>query len=166
MAVDIGYEALDHDNDYASRTFICTEKVATVAGLVTSADVWAYANISGAIVATFFRPDAGGNPNHFTARDAEAIGAVATGAKRTFSGLSINVEIGDYIGIYFSGGSIQFGSGAGVWFLAGDQTECENVEFDDELVGDWVVSAGGYITGAVTYQPRPAGMAVGTTLVF
>jgi len=84
-------------------------------------------------VGIFYRPDAGGAPNNFTCRDATGNLDVDTGlntfnAPGDFTALSV-VE-GDFIGVFFNGGSIDATGSAGTnWWLAGDQTACEDTEF-------------------------------------
>ena len=76
-------------------------------------------NITGFKAGTFY---AGDYPD-FTNRDYANLGAAAIGDKRTFTGLDINVTLGDLIGIYFAVGvmyNLLTGS-SGIHWKAGDQ---------------------------------------------
>ncbi|GAI99634.1 unnamed protein product, partial [marine sediment metagenome] len=58
------------------------------------------------------------------------IGDVAAGAKRTFNGLSLSVEVGDYIGMYYASGEVwvdALGAGYFFWYKSG-----EYIDPDDE----------------------------------
>ena len=90
-------------------------------------------------VATFYE----GSANELTTRDYEAIGTVTSGSKQAFM-VSLDVQTGDYLGIFYQGGSIEketFGM-EGVWHNSGDRIPCTNYEF---ALGDtWAVSLYGY----------------------
>lgn len=168
MAVDIGSEAIDREQHTGDgNTMIEPNSQATKAGVITQIDIWMFENATTVKVATFFKT----NGNTFTARDSANLGGVLSGAKREITQdsvgapLAIAVQIGDYIGLYSDDGDIEidlFGAGNG-WVLAGDQTGCVATVFG-EHGGLRTYSLGGYISSL--YQPRPAGMAVGTGLIF
>lgn len=166
MAVDIGNEATDRTACLETTvTLIEPHNPASKTGILSSVDLYACTTDMGGVkVAVFYRPDAGGNPNHFTSRGAHTIGTVVKDGKRTTTGISIPIQVGDYIGLYYSSGGFERDlAGDGSWYISGsDETGCVNTEFN--WGDDRAYSMGGYITPS--YQPRPSGMAVGVSLIF
>jgi len=70
--------------------------------------------------------------NYLTCKQRTAIATPGIGLQE-FT-VSLPVEIGDYIGIYHADGKVDMDivGGDGVWFLANDQMNCVNVEFNFE----------------------------------
>jgi len=133
MAIDVGAPATDRASDLGTGyTWVLKDNPANASGIINTVEIWAETEMTGCKVATFYRPDPGGFPDNLTARDVVTLGNVTAGSKQTFSSLSLDVEADDYIGLVFSTGAIERDSagGLGVWHLAGDQTACENEEFD------------------------------------
>ena len=115
--IDIGDTAINRADSWESGyTYVSKANPANANGTLTNLEIWAASNITGLIVATF---SASGDV--LTPRDQETIGSVTAGSKQTFT-INLNVQTGDYIGIYFASGSIEEGSGAGLWWKSGDQT--------------------------------------------
>jgi len=87
-------------------------------GKITSVEVWFDVNGSDVKVGTFH-----GSGTEFTSRDFETIGAVTSGSKQTFNELDIDVQTGDFIGIYFNAGSPELDASGGVMCMSksGDQ---------------------------------------------
>ena len=124
--IDIGSPAIGRASSIGTYTIIAKENPANASGKITQVEIWADETLGNCEVATFEEV----SPNYFTTRDSHFIGGVTAGAKRTFSGLDIDVEIGDYIGLYFSSGRIEkTDSGAGVWKSTGDAIPCTNRQF-------------------------------------
>jgi len=69
----------------------------------------------------------------FSTRSNTTIGTVSPGSKQTFSGLSLSVATGDYIGFYVTLGSIERSSsgGSGYWYKHGDYIPTTNTSFTD-----------------------------------
>jgi len=155
MAVDIGSEATDRpaEDVNPNYTFILSASPASKSGIITSVDVWATTDMSGLKIATFYRPDPSGHPNNFTARAVQTIGDVTAGSKQTIPNLSIAVEIGDYIGFIWTGGSLDAGTSFGdnIWWKSGDRTDCDDFEFS--ITTDNTRSVGGYITTPIAGSP-------------
>lgn len=84
-------------------TYVDKHNPANASGTLHSVKVYAHEDITDLIVGTFYIT----NGNTLKCRDSEAIGDVEAGAERTFTGLSITVQEGDYIGCYYSGGAIE-----------------------------------------------------------
>jgi len=119
-AIDIGAAAIDRIDGFGSgATTIALDNPSNDTGTLDTVEIWAATTLFGTNhVATFSR-----DGSKFTPRDVATIGSVTAGSKQTFSGLDIDVVSGDYIGIYYSSGSIEAGSGgAGVYAKTGDYT--------------------------------------------
>ena len=123
---DIGSSAIDRPEFSSYDTIIDKNNPSNFDGTITTVSIWASSNMTDCEVGTFYAVDA----THYTSRDTQAVGAVTAGAKRDFT-VSLDVEIGDYIGIYQTGGRIeQTGSGDGFWYVAsGGDIPCTNLEF-------------------------------------
>jgi hypothetical protein len=108
MAIDIGTAAIDRGSAFpAGYTVLQLDNPANAAGVITSVELWFATDTSNIKVGTFY------GSGSYTMRDSVDIGAVVSGAKRTFTGLSIDVEIGDVIGFYYPDGSLENDSGVG-----------------------------------------------------
>lgn len=117
--IDIGAAAIDRGDSFVPEyTGIALDNPANASGKITSVEIWAKTDLTGCKVGTFYK-----DGTSFTCRDYATIGGVASGSKQTFSGLDIDVETGDYIGIYFSAGSLEMdlSGGAGMYYKSGDQ---------------------------------------------
>jgi hypothetical protein len=125
--IDIGAAAIDREYGYASGyTRIGKENPANANGSITSVQIYAGSDLSGCEVATFI--DEGSN--NFSTRDSETIGSVTSGSTQTFSGLDMAVQTGDYLGIYYSTGTLDFdATGAGAWMASGDLIPCSSQTF-------------------------------------
>ena len=107
--IDIGDEAIDRPTSfYAGRTLITVNNPANDTGILDTVETWFNSNATGFKVGTF-----SGSGNSYDDRDYETIGAVTAGSKQTFSGLSIDVVTGDFIGCYFATGLIEISTGGG-----------------------------------------------------
>ena len=134
VVINIGSEAEDRASSTSSgNTIINLDNPATVAGTITSVEIWAYVNLSGVEVATFYAIDA----THYTTRDNQAIANITAGAKRVIP-VSLHVEIGDFIGMYWTGGNMERDTSGfdGFKYVAGDNIPCNNVEFPSVAAGD------------------------------
>jgi hypothetical protein len=96
--IDIGSAAVDRDECIGGgATFIDLANPANDTGVITSVELWFTANHTGVKVGTFY-----GSGTDYTNRDFATIGNVTGGSKQTFSGLSIDVTSGDFIGVYYN----------------------------------------------------------------
>jgi hypothetical protein len=116
-AIDVGSGAL-------SRSLYCTSgktridkgNPANASGFITSVELYGGTG-TGVKVGTFYQGEIG----YYACRDYAVIGDLEGGAKRTFSGLHIEVEAGDLIGVYMPDSGIRYNDGGvGHWSLAGD----------------------------------------------
>lgn len=124
--IDVGEEAIDRIGSWGAGFMrVARGNPANDSGRITSVEIWAATTLTGCRVGTFYTT----NGNTLKCRDSVAIGSVTAGSKQTFSGLSIVVETGDYIGIYHTGGTLEIDTsgGEGVWYVEG-----EYIDPDDE----------------------------------
>lgn len=119
-AIDIGPGATDRSDDFAPNyTIIDKANSANDTGTIDTFEVWAGITMDGTNkVGTFH-----GSGTDYTNRDGETIGTVTSGAKRTFTGLDIDVSTGDFAGVYGSAGEVETDTsgGADAYYKSGDQ---------------------------------------------
>jgi hypothetical protein len=128
LAIDIGAAAIDRSL-YLTVTWTRIDKnnPANADGTIDTVEIWAYSDLSDCEVATFI--DEGSNV--LSTRDSETLGSVTSGSKQTFSGLDMDVQTGDYIGIHSSAGNIERdNSGDGYWYAAVDYIPCSSQGFN------------------------------------
>ena len=150
MAVDIGLEAEDRASDWGdARTTINKDNPATVRGTITSIDVRASpgSDITGLRVGTFFLT----NGNTLRCRDSEAIPGTIIGEQNKV--VTVAVEIGDYIGMYWANGRVELDSSgfAGIWDKGG-----EYIDPDDETTYSFETAFGISLGGYIEEAPPPA----------
>jgi len=118
--IDVGPGAINRTQVFGyGNTDIDLANPANDTGIIDTFEVWANTSMTGTNkIGTFY-----GSGTDYTSRDYETIGTVEDGAKRTFSGLDIDVETGDFAGIYYSVGNLEAATsgGSGVYDKAGDQ---------------------------------------------
>lgn len=117
--IDIGPGAIAWVSATGSNTLIDMANPANDTGTIDTFEVYAATTMDGTNkVGTFY-----GSGTDYTNRDGETIGTVEAGAKRTFTGLDIDVETGDYAGTYYSTGEIEAESGGDtdIYYKSGDQ---------------------------------------------
>jgi hypothetical protein len=103
--IDIGSPAINRGSNtvYASRTHLLLENPANDTGVIDTVEIWGNRILYDTVVGTLYL-DSG---TDYIGRDYESIGTVASGSKQTFTGLSIDVETGDYIGSYATSGTYE-----------------------------------------------------------
>lgn len=124
--IDIGSPAIDRANALGwDNTFVEKNNPANVTGKILQVQVYAQADMTGAIIAIFEEVEA----NKLTARDNIVIGNITAGSVQSFD-VNLNVVTGDYIGIYFATGILKLDTfGGGNWWHEGDETSCINLAF-------------------------------------
>jgi len=125
--IDIGSPAILRLSALSeSYTRIEKDNPANATGKITSIEIWANTNLSTCIVATFYCVSG----NNFSTRDYKYIGDVTAGSKQTFD-VNLDVQVGDYIGIYWGHGNIaaDIAGYAGVWYKSGNNIPCTNETF-------------------------------------
>ncbi len=140
--IDIGPGATDRTGQGLSEnTSFMMDNTANDTGTLDTVEVWAYENITGFRVGTFYLVSG----TTYKCRDSATIGAVTAGSKQTFTGKSIGVTTGDYLGAYFATGQIEAGSGGtGRRYLVGEYID-PNDQMVDPISSSWQWSI--YATG-------------------
>lgn len=119
MAVDVGPEADGVGTAFeANYTVVYTNNPANADGIIDTVEVWAETSLVNCVVGTFYLISG----TTLKCRDSVVLGAVASGAKRTFSELSLTIREGDFIGIYCTGGKLlnKSSGGSGYYFVSGE----------------------------------------------
>jgi len=118
--IDIGLAAEDRGAYLTNgNTLIDKTNPANDTGSIDTWEIYAFnTNMGGTKAGT-----ASGSGTSYTPRDYADIGTVETGAKRTFTGLDVDVETGDFSAIYYSSGYIESDTSGygGVYYRSGDQ---------------------------------------------
>jgi len=112
--IDIGSPAIVRPSyNVGGLTYVDKANPANASGIIENIQIYAKATMYNVKVATFYVVSG----NTLATRDYCTIGTVTAGL-RTFSGLDITVEAGDFIGCYFSSGEIYFSDsdGTGIWW--------------------------------------------------
>ena len=142
--ITIGAPVINRNSTFGTGiTSVVKDNPANDTGTIDTVEMWLVDACTGVEVATFI--DEGSNV--LSTRDSEAIGAVSSGSKQTFTGKDMDVAAGDYIGIHGSaGGKIETtrSGGAGIWYQIGDYIPASSVTF--ETLDAWICSL--YGTGA------------------
>ena len=100
--IDIGNTAKNRTSsrtlnyNSAFQTRITYDNTANASGTIDTVEAW----FATALTGNVFRVGIFSNPSGttFTCRSADSLGSVVSGSKQTFTGLSLDVETGDYIG--------------------------------------------------------------------
>lgn len=138
MAISVGAPAINRSENIIidTRTLAGTENPANANGIIYTIETWFTHDDPGVMDTWFGTFSAVGNV--LTCRDSESVGDVTAGSKQTFSGLSIDVEAGDFIGLHDKGGNLSVtverdNSGSdGYWNYMGeviDPSDSETFEF-------------------------------------
>lgn len=137
--IDIGMPAINRGSSFSVFTIINSGNPANAAGTITSVEIWALVTLQNCEVATFY-----GSGTTYSTRDNEAIGTVTSGSKQTFE-VNLDVEIGDFIGIYYTAGNIERDTSGfdGCWSKSGDLIPCTNETGWNIISGD-AISLYGY----------------------
>ncbi|GAI61889.1 unnamed protein product [marine sediment metagenome] len=135
IPIDIGSDPIDRASYVAiGYTIIDKNNPANASGILHTVKVYAYLSLNGLKVGTFYTT----NGNKLKCRDSELIGYVENKAVRTFTGLSIAVEEGDYIGCYYTSGNIERDTEGflGIWGRYGESIDPGDEETYTFYAGD------------------------------
>ena len=123
MTIDIGPEAIDRSTALVAgnKTIICLDNPANANGTITDVEVWVQTTVTTMKIGIF---SGGGGAGTYTPRSSVSLGEVVAGTKKSFSGLNLTVETGDYLGCYCDSGKHETeGSGyMGIVTYTGDGT--------------------------------------------
>jgi hypothetical protein len=163
--ITVGGEATSRaaESSITTYTRVWRNGACTGNGTLTSVEIYAGANaITGLKVGTFSVSISGSTPNWtgstFTNRDYESLGSANANAKTTFTGLSIDAQTNDVLGIIATAGSIDYtGSGGsatpGLVYKSGD---CFGAGEQSSITADkntYICSL--YATGATAVAGNP-----------
>jgi hypothetical protein len=120
--IDVGSPAINLSRySLGGQTIVGVDNPANASGVIDTFQLYNARSMTGLKLGTFSK-----DGNILTNRDYVSIGNSSGGAPVTFTGLSVDIEIGDIVGHYTASGSTeitQSGGGKGVWFKSGDQFE-------------------------------------------
>lgn len=117
-AIDVGGGATNRGTSSNNGTYVDKNNPSNLEGYINTVELWFANNATGVKVGTF-----SGSGTSYTSRDFASIGNVTAGSKQTFTNLKIRVKAGDFLGIYFATGDIEYelSGGSDVYYKAGDQ---------------------------------------------
>jgi len=128
LAIDIGAAAINRATNSDDRPRIEGSNPANADGTIDTVKVWmAYGTTT---FQACIQEHLGSNV--FTTRDYEDIGSVSSGSEQTFTGLSMDVVTGDYLGCDYQTGNIEADTsgGTGIWWdYTGTTIPCTNETF-------------------------------------
>lgn len=128
MDIDIGEPAIYRGSYYTGpRTCVNKGNPANATGKINSVEIYCGTKLVSCKVATFFVVSG----NYLSTRDQQYIGDVEPGETRII-GVDLDVEAGDYIGLYYSVGYWDKSSsgGNGLWVSTADRIPCVNSSFN------------------------------------
>jgi len=147
----MGADAIDRSTfGGAGYTFLNEENPANASGTIDTVEIYANSEMSGIKVGTFY-----GSGTSWTLRDYTTVGTAASGEKTTYTGLNIQVEEGDLIGIYYTGGLIEKDtSGAlGLLTYSGDAFDGGTYTYTEDSDGAVSLYASGSTTPPAFMKP-------------
>lgn len=146
--IDIGNSAIDRDDGFGvdGRTTVNKNNPANASGTITTVEMWVDVALNNIKIATFFVVSS----NNLSTRDTHTIEGVIDIGYNEFSGLSIAVEAGDYIGIQSTHGTMSRGAVGlvGLWYAESLFIPCTNETFTS--LADWGISL--YGTGVTSAE--------------
>lgn len=130
IIIDIGSEALIRNHNTLSlggNTFLDKTNPANASGKIKTIQIYGQNQLSNCEVATFYLVSG----NNFSTRDHAFIGTVPGWGLHEFP-VNIDVEEGDFIGIYYTAGYFRMSTqteGQGIYYRAGDKIPVTNETF-------------------------------------
>ncbi|MBA7585631.1 hypothetical protein ES708_27617 [subsurface metagenome] len=134
IIINIGMPAIDRSASIMSGyTEVDKNNPANISGTVNKVEIFAVTgnDMANVEVGIFYEESTIRNQSRLTTRDSKFIGTVVGGSVQTFD-VNLTVEAGDYIGIFWTGGRLEYDSSGpvGDWRKAGDNIPCTNVAFE------------------------------------
>ena len=145
-SIDIGSPATTRGStESGGKTMVVKDNPANASGTITSVEIYAGSSLGSCEVATFYVVSG----NNLSTRDTHTIGSVTGGSKQTFE-VDLDVEEGDYIGMYYAFGTLYRDTSGyvGRWHSSGDKIPCADLTFS--YYANWTISL--YGTGATTAE--------------
>lgn len=159
MAINIGAPATDRGAELGPGfTAIVLNTPAPHNGTLTTVELWAHGNLTDVKIGVLSR-----SGDNFTPRDYANIGNVTGGSKQTIPDLTIDVQAGDYIGIYYLTAAMDLDTsgGDGVYYTSGDQWDAGQQTYT--LLANMIMSLGGWVeTAPPAAAKRSYGFVIGT----
>jgi hypothetical protein len=149
-SIDVGYQGNGTNNMVLTgKTFISKRNPANATGKITQVEIWGILYGNTIEIATFYNVSG----DNFTTRDTETKGTAWSDTPTQFIfDVELDVQEGDYIGVYCSGTSsiraTNFGYEVCWWQKTGDYIPCTNETFTSNVNTNWGLSI--YGTGATT----------------
>lgn len=142
--ISIGSAAVNLDDSLTTITLINENGAADGDGTIDTVEVWGSADMADTEIGIFYST----GEDQFSTRDNETIGTVVHGSAQQFS-VDLDVQTGDYIGIYWSSGNIErtASSGTGYWYKTGDNIPCTTTDFSHVSPRDISVGGSGETAG-------------------
>jgi len=127
-AIDIGSAATDRPSSVGDRTLIEAANPANASGILTSVEIYVAVAMTGVEIATFYST----GTNQFSTRDYVTIGNATVGHHQY--DVELDVEVGDYLGMFFVTGELDRNSDAGTFYWYDntdprDQIPCTDAVF-------------------------------------
>lgn len=102
-SIDVGAGATDRGSDAPlNKTYVDFNNPANATGIIDTYEVWFLTSTTTLVVGFLY-----GSATTYTGRSSQSIGAAVQGAKRTFSGLTLAIGIGDFCGVYGTNGVME-----------------------------------------------------------
>ncbi|MBA7559837.1 hypothetical protein ES708_01453 [subsurface metagenome] len=140
-AIHVGLPAIDRAQHLAGYwTYLSQDNPATLSGTVIRVEIWAHEALTEMRVGIFYLV----SETTYKCRDSVFIGDVAAGSKQVFSGLSLDVQIGDIIGYYFAEGEIDYDA---TGYAGQYEVEGDHAHTNDEATYDDIPGAGASLYG-------------------
>lgn len=145
--IDVGEDPIDRPGiAVANYTLIALDNPANASGTITQAEIWAASNLSNCVVGTFYLVSG----TTYKCRDSESIGSVTSGSRQVFTGLTIDVSSGDYIGMYYTSGTMErhYSGYSGIRYVSGEYIDPDDQTSYSLMAGDTMsLFARGEISG-------------------
>jgi hypothetical protein len=159
--ITVGTLPVNRASSLTGSTIIEGSNPANADGIIDTAQVYPESTISDFEVATFYLVSG----TNFSSRDYEAIGTVTAGEPDpdVFTGLSLDILTGDYIGCYVPSGTIEKDNSGGTcyWYRSGDYIPATNDFF--VLADTRIISLYGTGTESGGGTNYPINLSVGLT---
>ena len=106
--IDVGPPAIDGDEQSSNgNTYIDVGNPANASGTLTKVELFANIDLTNCKVGVFYT-----DSSNYKCRSTATIGSVTDGSKQTFN-VSLSIQSGDFIGLYFDGGYLERQSSGG-----------------------------------------------------
>ncbi len=140
--IDVGNDATVRNAGFANNyTIIDIANPANASGNIDSVEIYARTEIGACKVGTFYLVSG----TIYKCRASVTIGTVAAGSKQVFSGLTLPIVTGDFIGMYYTSGGVEFNDGQSgdVYYYSGERIDAGDQD-TYTLADTYAISLTGY----------------------